>query len=68
MYVFDEKRWHYLEVLGDSAPSRRAGSSIVCNRNKLTIFGGKDEEGNRLNDVWQYDFESREWRSIDRFD
>ena len=67
MYVYDEKKWYTMDVAGEIAPTPRAGSSIVWNRNQLTIFGGKDEEGNRLNDLWQYDFDSREWKSIDRY-
>ena len=60
MYVFDERRWHNIEV-GDMVPSPRAGSTVVCNRDKLTIFGGKNEEGMKMNDVWNYDFEGRRW-------
>jgi len=66
MYVFDEKRWHLLEVHGDQQPSPRAGSTIICNRNRVTIFGGKDEEGKKMQDVWHFDLENRKWQFNNR--
>ena len=54
LFEFEKKRWHYLEVADGYAPEPRAGSSIVCNGNNLIVFGGKDEEGNRLNDLWSF--------------
>lgn len=31
----------------------------------MYIFGGKDDENNKLNDLWKYDFTKDEWEFID---
>jgi hypothetical protein len=43
---------------GDSIPPLpRAGASITYANGKLVVFGGKDEDNNRLNDIWQYNMQ-----------
>ena len=34
----------------------------------MYIFGGKDEENNKLNDTWKFNFNTREWTEIECFD
>jgi hypothetical protein len=34
------------------APSARAGASITFTNGILVAFGGKDEDNQRLNDIW----------------
>ena len=31
----------------------------------MYIFGGKDEENNKLNDTWKFNFSTRQWSYID---
>ena len=30
----------------------------------MYIFGGKDDDNNKLNDVWKFNFGTREWSEI----
>ena len=34
----------------------------------MIIFGGKDDDNNKLSDTWMFNFSSREWRKFDFVD
>lgn len=34
----------------------------------MIIFGGKDDDNNKLSDTWMFNFASREWRKFDFVD
>lgn len=45
-------------------PCKRIGSSLVSYNNILVLFGGKDNLGNFLNDVWVFNTELMSWTLI----
>jgi N-acetylneuraminic acid mutarotase len=55
-YYFKENRWEYVKSLGGSEPAPRAGHSSMNYGDSLIIFGGKDEDNNKLNDLWEFNF------------
>ena len=52
-YSFEDKVWTKLPS-PTVAPCPRAGASITFTDGILFVFGGKDEDNARLNDIWQY--------------
>ena len=46
------------------APKPRAGHSAVIHQGKLYIFGGKDDENQKLDDFWTFDLSSKTWEEI----
>ena len=47
------------------APKPRAGHSATLHEGILYIFGGKDDENLKLNDIWKFDIEQREWTELE---
>ena len=57
----------WLEV-GKNSPDKpcvRASHSAVVNGTKCYIFGGQDDENNKLNDLWEYDMETEIFSKIE---
>jgi N-acetylneuraminic acid mutarotase len=46
------------------APVTRASMSAGVNEGKLWVFGGQDEENNKLNDLWCFDPSTESWSQI----
>lgn len=42
-------------------PEPRAGHSAAVYKDLLIIFGGKNEENEKLNDVWAFNFTNLSW-------
>ena len=42
-------------------PVPRASHSSIFHENKLYVFGGQDDENNKLNDLWYYDIDTKSW-------
>lgn len=55
-YHFDNNLWEKIEYKSEEAPIPRAGHSAVIYDNKMYIFGGKDEDNEKLKDLWSFDF------------
>jgi len=51
--------------VGKTCPPLIAGHSAVVSGNHLLIFGGNDMDGKYINDIWQFDFDTTEWRKLD---
>ena len=49
---------------GEQRPPARAGHSMVLAENALWVFGGKDEENNKLNDLWRFDLAGSSWSEV----
>jgi hypothetical protein len=60
-YYFKENKWEFIQPLGNSAPPKRAGHSAVIYGDSFVIFGGKDEDNNKLNDVWEFNLNTYQW-------
>jgi hypothetical protein len=47
--------------LGDDIPPKRAGHSAIMYGDSMIVFGGKDEENNKLNDLWEFNMSTYQW-------
>ena len=45
-------------------PKVRASHSNVIHDNKLYVFGGQDDDNNKLGDLWTFDLNSKQWSEI----
>ena len=57
-YYFKENKWEHVQPLGSNSPPKRAGHSAILYGDSMIIFGGKDEENNKLNDLWEFNLSS----------
>jgi hypothetical protein len=70
-FNFKSGEWKALIVAdGDPKPSARAGHSAVCyieeesGRAYMYVFGGKDNEDNKLNDLWRMSLDTETWEAV----
>lgn len=68
-YNITQNTWSKMMPATDVAPCPRAGHSAVnfvdgAHGDSMIIFGGKDDENNKLNDVWKFSFATREWKEL----
>lgn len=49
---------------GNCGPCVRASHSSVVHNDKLYIFGGQDDDNNKLDDLWIFDLGSKSWNEI----
>lgn len=56
-------QWRIIAPANQSAPKprARAGHAAVIHENCLYVFGGKDDENAKLNDLWKFDMASLTW-------
>lgn len=57
-YSFSENKWIKVDINSKCQPSGRSGHSSVVFEGNMYIFGGKDEDNNKLNDIWRLDLSS----------
>jgi N-acetylneuraminic acid mutarotase len=55
--------WEYLRVSGPE-PCPRSGHSAVISADLMIVFGGKDDENEKLNDVWIFDILAQTWKQV----
>jgi len=55
-YYFKDNKWEKVSVLGLDSPCPRAGHSAIVFGDSMVAFGGRDSEGNKLNDLWIFNF------------
>ena len=46
------------------APSARAGHAAVMHEGNLYVFGGKDDDNQKLNDLWRFNLAERVWTQL----
>ncbi len=63
-YYFKENKWEEVKYLGHHWPCPRAGHSASIIGDQLIVIGGKDEENQKLMDVWSYDFTMYQWTEL----
>ena len=61
IYDFQTKTWEDPIECGNKGPAPRAGHSSCVYNGKIYIFGGKDEDNEKLKDLWSFDMETRAW-------
>ena len=47
---------------GDALPKPRASASSAVYNGRLYVFGGQDDDNNKLDDLWEFDFTGNSWR------
>jgi N-acetylneuraminic acid mutarotase len=61
-FHFAAKKWEQVKAKpGSPLPEPRAGHSSVIYKDTLVIFGGKNVENEKLNDVWAFSFTTLTW-------
>ncbi len=60
-YGFESGQWKKIEPITKEMPCKRSGHSAVIYQDKMYIFGGVDDEINRLNDLWEFDLKKKTW-------
>lgn len=62
-YFFNDKKWEEVKVTGEQ-PCPRVGHSTVVHGATLIVFGGRDEDNNKLNDMWELNISAGSWTEI----
>ena len=60
IYSYQTNEWEDLK-LSSTKPKERCGHSAVVHGGAMWIFGGKDDDNQKLNDLWRFDLGSRTW-------
>ena len=60
-YDFKKKEWEIVEQEGEIVPNSRVGHSAVIFEDTMYIFGGRDYDNVRLNDLWAFNFVNQKW-------
>lgn len=47
------------------APCQRASHSASVFKNKMYMFGGQDDDNNKLCDLWEFDIDTQTWTQIE---
>ena len=55
-YYFKDNKWELVTPLGTAKPPKRAGHSSIIYGDSMIVYGGKDEDNNKLNDLWEFNF------------
>jgi hypothetical protein len=64
IYDMKQNKWTVVEQNGhENMPCPRSGHSAVFYQAKrqMYIFGGKDSDSIKLNDLWVFDFQTSSW-------
>ncbi len=62
-YSIQENTWRKINPKGVKPPGRSNHSACVY-ENGMYIFGGIDDETNKLKDFWKFDLITEEWKKI----
>jgi hypothetical protein len=57
--------WKQVGANSPEAPCIRASHSAAVFNGKMYIFGGQDDENNKLKDLWEFDIMSETFRQVD---
>lgn len=67
-YNFKQNTWEMIKSK-NQPPCERAGHSAVIrmddNGDHMYIFGGKDNDNQKINDTWKFNMTTHEWHQID---
>lgn len=65
LFVTAKSSWEKLEPLNkDVAPKARKGACLFEHQNNLVLYGGFDDSGNSLKDVWHLGYATRTWTQL----
>lgn len=57
-FLLQTKEWMFCGTDNDLSPFPRYGASTILRENELYLFGGKNEFGEYLNDLWRFNFKT----------
>ena len=65
-FEVDVHQWKKVDPADPAAakPIARAGHVALFNNGILYVHGGKDDENNKLNDLWKFDMATRVWTEL----
>jgi N-acetylneuraminic acid mutarotase len=68
-FNFNDLSWEKVEPASPLKPCTRAGHSAVLFSDHdqgdfMFVFGGKDDDNNKLNDLWKFSFTSLTWEEV----
>ena len=63
VYSFKGPAWARIKTNGPS-PSARNGHSACIYKNCMYVFGGRNNDNKKLNDLWKYEILTQEWTEI----
>jgi N-acetylneuraminic acid mutarotase len=61
VYYFNENRWEKINPTSSAAPEPRSGHSAVIHGDNMVIFGGKNNDNQKINDIWSFNIPSAQW-------
>lgn len=69
-FNFKTSEWRLIQLAeGAVCPCERAGHSATLvqtdDSHQMYIFGGKDKEDNKLNDMWRFSFATETWQKVE---
>jgi Galactose oxidase, central domain len=60
--------WSTLKANSDkpskTCPVERNAHSSVCHNNNMFVFGGQDEDNNKLGDLWEFNIQTKAWAQV----
>ena len=65
IYSYQNNEWTKVEVDGP-VPQERCGHSAVVHGGAMWIFGGKDDDNQKLNDLWKFNLTARTWQRVEQ--
>ena len=66
VYNFTTNQWENIEIgPGQSVPCARSGHSASISNGNMYVFGGKNEDSEKLNDLWVYNIADKKWAEIE---
>lgn len=60
-FHFPSRKWELLVPTTRASPAGRAAHSAIVYKDLLVIFGGKDEDNEKLNDIWAFNLKTHAW-------
>jgi len=52
-------------LISGEGPMVRASCSTAIHNDKMYVFGGQDDDNNKLDDLWEFDINAKSWKQID---
>ena len=65
IYNFTTNQWENIEIApGQPMPCSRSGHSASIYNGNMYVFGGKNDDSEKLNDLWVYNIAEKRWVEI----
>ena len=62
IYNFPANNWTNVQIsAGEEQPCPRSGHSAVVHKGNMYVFGGKDDDSEKLNDFWSFNIADQKW-------